>query len=163
MWEQMQEDALARAGDELPRTVIRVAEARPKASAFLEVEASAEAAQEVTLKAAECRACVQEHFDDNMMDLALFSEDKAEHVCSFCALYAFGGIYAAKDAEVHPKAWGLLPKNKITLIEDSSLLASPARMNFWKFAANQVAEASFTLEGAIAEAKDNDSFNVLQC
>jgi hypothetical protein len=158
-WEQIQEDALARTGDELPRTVIRVAEAKPKASAFLEVEASADAAQEITLKAQECMACVDEHLDGEYK-YSMLTEDRAEQVCSFCALYAVGGIYAGKDVEVNPKAWSALPKNKITLIEDNSLLASPARMPFWKEAAQEAAKGEFSLSDAI---KTANNFNVLQC
>jgi hypothetical protein len=158
-WEQIQEDALARATDELPRTIIRVAEAKPKASAFLEVEASADAAQEITLKAQECMACVEEHLEGEYQ-YSMFTADRAEQVCSFCALYAVGGIYAGKDVEVNPKAWSALPKNKITLIEDNSLLASPARMPFWKEAAQEATKGEFSLSDAI---KTANNFNVLQC
>lgn len=160
-WEQIEEGALARAGSKLPKTVIRVAAAKPKPSAFIEAESSTESVSEVTLKAGECKACVEEHFDSDLLDQMLLAEDKAEHVCSFCALYAFGGIYTGKDVEVNPMAWSLLPQDKISIVSDHSFIASPARKNIWKDAAMDVAKGTLDLSKYLGHAKDE--INVLPC
>lgn len=164
-WEQIQENALARAGHELPKTVIHIGEVKPGASAFL--QAGDASAADVAMKAGECMACVQEHFDDSAEWSVLVQgeEKSAEQICSFCALYAFGGIYASKGAQVNSKAWDHLPKDKISLIEDGTLLASPARMPFWKDAAKKIiTDKEFCLKEAVRQIKQEDyeKFNIMK-
>lgn len=164
-WEQIQENALARAGHELPKTVIHIGEVKPGASAFL--QAGDASAADVSMKAGECMACVQEHFDDSAEWSVLVQgeEKSAEQICSFCALYAFGGIYASKGAQVNSKAWDHLPKDKISLIEDGTLLASPARMPFWKDAAKKIiTDKEFCLKEAVRQIKQEDyeNFNIMK-
>lgn len=159
-WEQMQEDALERAGSGLPKTVIRVASA-PVTSSLLELQGSEHAAQEVIVKAPECLQCVEEHFEDLAAKIAELGQESYAEACSFCALYAFGGIYAGQDAQVHPKAWSSLPKDKISVVKGESLLASPPRKTFWKDAVKKVVEGTWSLPSAITDA--SSQLNVLEC
>jgi hypothetical protein len=158
-WEQMQENALQRMGTGLPKTVIRVAWA-PLSSSLLE-QGSEHAAQEVTIKASECTQCVEEHFEDAAAKINALSGEKYAEACSFCALYAFGGVYAGQDAQVHPKAWESLPTDKISVVKDESVLASPPRKAFWKDAVNKVIDGTWSLSNAIQEA--GSEINVLNC
>merc|ERR1719265_483452 len=129
-------------------------------SSFL--EQVSEAAQVVTMKAPECMQCVEEHLEEHVAaKIQALSVEQFAEACSFCGLYAFGGVYAGQDAQVYPKAWNSLPTDKISVIKDESVLASPPRKAFWKDAVSKIVEGTWSLPKAIDEA--GSELNVLEC
>jgi hypothetical protein len=167
-WEQLQEEALERTGRDLPKTVIRIAKAGPveyRPASLLQVTTEA-ALEEVVLQAKDCQNCMTEHFAKYSAGFSeIQSTSETAQVCSYCALYAIGGIFAGEDAKVNPQTWSALPKNQISLAEhDEVLIASPPREKFWQLAIDD-AFSRDRIPGSVKDLaqKEGTAVNMLNC